>query len=75
MRRGLGTAAIGIVIGLSIALAGGRFAAPMLFETSPRSPEVLGGVAIGLFLVAAVASLVPAWRARRIDPLAALRDD
>ena len=66
-------AAIGVAIGTAIALATGRFIQPLLFETSPRDPLVLGGVALALLTVAVLASLVPALRARRVDPITALR--
>lgn len=75
VRQGIGTAALGIAIGIVLALVAGRSIEPLLFETSPRNPVVIGIVAIVLLLVAAVASLVPALRAKHIDPMVALRAD
>jgi predicted permease len=66
-------AAIGVVIGTGIAIWAGRFVKPLLYDTSPNDPYVFGAVAAVLLAVAVVASLVPAMRAKRVDPLEALR--
>jgi hypothetical protein len=50
-------------------------AQPLLFETNARNPALLGGVALVLVVTAVVASGIPALRARRIDPMTALRDE
>ena len=73
LRQGLGVAAAGIVLGAAIALAGGRWVAPLLFDVSPHDPIVFLGVAVTLGAVALAATLVPARRATRTDPSAALR--
>jgi putative ABC transport system permease protein len=73
LAQGLRIAALGVAAGAIIALASGRFIAPMLFHTSTRDPAVYGSVIILLLGVATLASLVPARRAVRADPLAALR--
>ena len=44
--------AIGLAVGAAGALALGRWAAPMLFDTSPRDPLVIGGVAIVMLVTA-----------------------
>jgi ABC-type lipoprotein release transport system permease subunit len=59
--------------GAIIALVSGRFVAPMLFRTSPRDPAAFAAVIAALLIVATIASLVPARRAVRADPLVALR--
>lgn len=65
--------ALGLVIGLGIAMAGARLLSSMLFGVSPLDPWILG-LATGLLaLVGLVASLVPARRATRIEPMTALR--
>jgi ABC-type lipoprotein release transport system permease subunit len=56
-------------------LIGGRFAAALLFETSPSDPGVLIGVAVVLLATATVASLVPAFRAARVAPADSLRSE
>ena len=49
--------------------------ASLLFETPPLDPVTYAAVALLLLVVAVVASLVPARRAMRVDPLLALRAD
>jgi putative ABC transport system permease protein len=73
--RGLAPAAIGIVTGVFLALAGGRFVGGLLFQTSPNDPIVLGGASAVLFAAAIVASVIPAVRATKVDPTIALRSD
>ncbi|MGD2154056.1 MAG: ABC transporter permease [Gemmatimonadales bacterium] len=73
MRESLALAAIGIALGLVIAIAAAGALAPLLYEISPRDPAVLFVVTVTLLLTAAAAGLVPATRAARIDPNAALR--
>lgn len=66
---------IGIVAGTVTAMAAGPFVRDMLFRTSPWEPAN-AGLAIGILLtVTVVAAALPAWRAGRVDPLAALRAD
>lgn len=73
VREGLWFAAIGVVAGTAAALAAGRWLEPLLFDTRPWSPMVLGGAALALLFVALLASLLPAWRATRTNPELALR--
>ena len=63
----------GVLIGSGIALAMGRFVQPLLFDTAPRDPLVLSGVGATLVVVAVLASVVPAIRAKRVNPMEALR--
>jgi predicted permease len=64
----------GIVIGLLGAMAIGGTIAGLLYDTEPSDPLALGLVAALLLAVAIVASVVPAQRATRIQPVTALRD-
>ncbi len=73
--EGMRLAAIALALGLVGALVAGRFVAPLLFETSPRDPLVLGAVAGLLLAIALAASAMPALRAARVDPNLALRDE
>jgi ABC-type antimicrobial peptide transport system permease subunit len=75
LAQGLRVAALGVAGGTIVALASGRFVAPLLFRTSARDPVVFAAVIVLLLAVAAVASLVPARRAVRADPLVALRSE
>jgi putative ABC transport system permease protein len=72
---GLRVAVIGVAIGAGVALVTGRFIAPLLFNISPKDPSVFAAVAVTLLATAVVASLVPAWRAARVDPNVALRTE
>ena len=72
---GLSVAALGVAIGTVVALLGGRFIAPLLFDISPTDPWVFGIVTLTLLATAVLASVVPAWRATRVDPNVALRTD
>ena len=65
----------GVLIGGAIALASGRWIAPLLFNESPRDPTVFGVVAAVLISVTLIACVIPALRATRVDPNMALRSD
>ena len=69
----LGSAVAGIAIGCLLALAAGTLIQSLLVDVSAHDPATLGVVAAVLLVVAVVAALVPAMRAARIDPVAALR--
>jgi predicted permease len=71
--KGVQTVALGLMVGLGLALVAGKLVATLLYDTSPRDPGVLAGVAIVLLVVAVLASFVPAWRAAAVDPATALR--
>jgi putative ABC transport system permease protein len=73
LAQGVGVAAIGVGLGIILTLAAGGLVSSLLYETSARNPIVLAAVAGLLLLVAALASLMPALRATRADPLSALR--
>jgi hypothetical protein len=73
--EGFGMAATGIVIGIATALAAGPWVGDLLFEVSPRDPVVLLVVPVVLVLAALLASLLPALRATRVDPIVALRSE
>jgi putative ABC transport system permease protein len=67
--------AIGMAVGTGLAIWAGRAAGALLFGLKPYDPVTLT-LAIGLLaLVALLASYAPAWRASRLDPMNALRDD
>jgi predicted permease len=63
----------GIALGLLVALVAAPHAGALLFRVSPRDPLVLTAVAGVLLAVGAMASVVPALRATRVDPIDSLR--
>jgi predicted permease len=63
----------GCAIGLVLALAAGRVLSGIVLQASPRDPLALGGVALVLATVAAIACWAPARRSLRIEPTLALR--
>ena len=71
--EGLRVGVVGIVIGVMIALAGGQWLGPLLFQESPHDPLVFGFVAVVLLGTTVLASFVPSRRAARVDPMVALR--
>ncbi|MEO6212457.1 MAG: ABC transporter permease, partial [Vicinamibacterales bacterium] len=73
LREGMIHAAIGLAIGLGGAVVVMRAFRGLLFRVSPADPLTLGAVAILLLATAAVACMVPAMRAMRVDPVQALR--
>jgi ABC-type antimicrobial peptide transport system permease subunit len=70
---GLRVAVVGVTIGAGGALIAGKFIAPLLFNISPKDPAIFALVAVTLLTTAVIASVVPAWRATRVDPNVALR--
>jgi ABC-type antimicrobial peptide transport system permease subunit len=73
--EGLRVAAVGVGLGLLIAVWASKFVAPLLFNTSPRDLFIYSLVAAVLIAVALAASWIPARRASRVDPNVALRSD
>ena len=71
--QGLMTAVTGMVVGIAGALGLSRWLRQILFGVEPTDPATLAVVATILLIVASVACYVPARRATRVDPLAALR--
>ena len=69
----LRTVGVGLCLGTVAALAGGRLIASQLYGVSARDPLTLAAIAALLAVVALAASGIPALRAARIDPMAALR--
>jgi putative ABC transport system permease protein len=72
---GLRPALHGLVLGLAAAAATVRLIQSMLYETQSLDPAIFAAVAAALLLVTALACVVPAWRASRIDPMQALRTE
>jgi predicted permease len=75
LARGLGIAGLGVPLGILLAIWTGRFVEAFLYEIEPRDPMTLVVVTATVITGMALACLVPALRASRVDPLVALRDE
>jgi predicted permease len=75
MGRGAVLAAVGVTLGLVAAYASAQLVQSLLFGVDARDPVTFVTVATVLLLVAATASLIPAIRASRVDPVEALREE
>jgi len=73
LANGLSLALAGVALGLAIAAAASRVMTTLLHDVRPGDPATFATVAIVLTTVAIAASLVPAWRATRVDPVTALK--
>jgi putative ABC transport system permease protein len=73
--QSLGPVAVGVAAGMAGAALLTQSMARMLYGVKPADPAVLGAAAAALALVAAGAAAIPAARAAKVDPLAALREE
>ncbi|MEQ1858023.1 MAG: ABC transporter permease [Longimicrobiales bacterium] len=73
--QGISLTGLGVALGLAAVYWAAPYAQDLLFDTSPRDPWVLGGVAGILLVVSMLAGLVPGLRATRVDPMRALKAD
>lgn len=63
----------GMICGAAAAIGLTRLLGTLLFDVSPRDPVMFGAAVVAMTVPAIAACLVPAWRAMRTDPVAALR--
>ena len=75
LKQGLVLAGVGVAAGLVAAFGLTRLVTSLLFGVQPTDPMTMGVVVVTIAVVAAAASLLPAWRASRVDPMVALRDE
>jgi putative ABC transport system permease protein len=73
--QGMTMVGLGLLGGAIASLAATRLLQSLLFEVRPSDPVTLLGTAVALAGVAAIAMIVPALRATRVDPIDALRAD
>jgi ABC-type antimicrobial peptide transport system permease subunit len=73
LRSAILLSAAGAVLGIVGSFALTRVLRDMLFQVNPADPIVLSGVTLTLLAVALCASLIPARRATRVDPMTAIR--
>ena len=65
----------GLALGIAAAMGTGRLIASQLFEVRPTDPLTYAAVAAILLITGLIACTIPAWRAMRVDPLVALRNE
>jgi predicted permease len=75
LRRTMILAAIGVLLGVPLAIVLTRLMAILLYQVQPGDSAILAIVSVILATVACVASYIPARRASRVDPLVALRHE
>jgi ABC-type antimicrobial peptide transport system permease subunit len=75
VRRGLILAGMGLVAGIGGFAIFGRVVADMLYGVRAFEPAVIGVACAVMLMVAFVASAGPAWRAARLEPVEALREE
>ena len=75
LKRGALLAGVGLVIGLGAALGATRLLRSILYDTQPGDPATFAAIGLLLGLSAMLATLVPAWRATRIEPVDAIKSE
>ena len=75
LRLGVGLVVVGLVIGTAASLATNRLLVSQLWDTSPHDPLTFLLVLASLLATGALACLVPARRAVRVEPMEALRQE
>ena len=75
LRQGMVPAIVGLTAGVAASFAATRALTDMLFDIRPHDAVTMASVAGLLLTVSMVATLIPARRAARVDPLSALRHE
>jgi predicted permease len=75
VKMGLALTAVGLAIGAGLSVVAARFMSALLTDVRPNYAPTIATVSLILIVVAAIACLVPARRASRVDPLIALRSE
>jgi putative ABC transport system permease protein len=75
VREGVRLTAAGLLIGSALSLASGRALRSVLFGVTPTDPATYAGVVAVLASASLIACWIPAWRASRVDPMQALRQE
>ncbi|HEV2402050.1 MAG TPA: ABC transporter permease [Candidatus Sulfotelmatobacter sp.] len=73
--EGMKPALIGVAIGIAGALAMGRVVASLVYQVKPTDPLTYVAVVALLAFIALIACLIPAYRASKVDPVIALRNE
>jgi ABC-type antimicrobial peptide transport system permease subunit len=74
MSRGVLLTAGGIALGIAAAFGVTRFLGDLLYKVNPHDPLAFGTAFVVITIASLAACLFPAWRATRIDPVQALRE-
>jgi ABC-type lipoprotein release transport system permease subunit len=74
-RQSVAPVGIGLIGGLAVAFGGSRYLESMLFGVQPRDLVSFAAATVFLVLTAFVATVLPARRAARVDPMVALRHE
>ena len=72
--RGVVLSIIGIIAGVIVSVSTASMMASQLYGVRPHDPVVFLAVPLLLFVIAVLASYIPAWRATKVDPMLALRE-
>ena len=75
MRRGMLLAAVGVLLGVGLAFAAGRALQAVLAGVNPADPETFAGAIMLAVVMTLLGCLLPAIRAVRVDPIAAIRTE
>lgn len=75
LRQGMIVISIGLVVGVGAAIGLTRFTSSLLYGVSPTDPWIFTGVLLLLAVAGLSATLLPALRTARIDPMEALRHE
>lgn len=75
LRQGLGFVAIGLALGIGIALLSTRIMRSWLYDIDPHDPLTFAILPLLVLVVAVCACLIPAWTASRVDPAVAIRNE
>lgn len=75
LRETLSLVGAGVAAGLVLMLPLGKLLSSVLFGLSGRDPRTMALASVGVLVVGLLAGVVPAWRASRVNPTAALRAD
>jgi predicted permease len=73
LKEGIRPAFYGLVVGLIASVGTTRLIQSMLYNTAGMDAGVFAAVSVALLMAAALACLIPAWRASRVDPIVVLR--